>query len=390
MIELLGVEILDVQMFLALLFLIFFCKYVDLNYRDGLNSKLSQIFTIREFKMYERKGYLMEKQARNKITKIIAILSILVIAIASTSGCMGQQKNTIKVSGAFALYPMMGRWAEEYGKIHPEVKIDVSAGGAGKGMSDAIQGIVHIGMVSRDIYQSEIDQGIFWVSVAKDAVVATINANNPVANTILTRGITKQQFVDIFITRNIKTWGELVDNPAVTDKIRVYTRSDACGAAKTWAKYLGDYTQDDLTNAADSAINGDPNLAAAIQGDKPGIGYNNINFIYDPETKKPFNGIKPVPIDLNENAILDENENFYDNRTNIVNAIASNVYPSPPARALHLVTKNSFTKVAKEFVYWILTDGQQYVPDNGYIQLSEDMIDEQIEYLEQGERPETT
>jgi len=340
--------------------------------------------------MIEMKKYTKEKQTRNEIMKIGAVLIIVMIGVVSTCGCIGEQKNTIKVSGAFALYPMMGIWTEEYGKIHPEVKIDVSAGGAGKGMSDAIQGIVDIGMVSRDIYQSEIDQGIFWVSVAKDAVVATINTDNPVANTILTGGITKQQFVDIFITRNIKTWGELVDNPAVTDKIRVYTRSDACGAAKTWAKYLGEYTQDDLTYVADSAINGDPNLAAVVQGDERGIGYNNINFVYDPETKKPFNGIKPVPIDLDENGILDENENFYDNRTNIVNAIASNVYPSPPARALHLVTKNSFTGVAKEFVYWILTDGQQYVPDNGYIQLSEDMIDEQMEYLEQGERPETT
>lgn len=339
--------------------------------------------------MSEVKRYPPGKQARNKMTKIGVVLVIVMIGVVGTCGCLDDRKNTIKVSGAFALYPMMGIWTEEYGKIHPEVKIDVSAGGAGKGMSDAIQGIVDMGMVSRDIYQSEIDQGIFWVSVAKDAVVATINSDNPVVDIILTRGITKQQFVDIFITQNITTWGELVGDSNYTDTIRVYTRSDACGAAKTWAKYLGEYTQDDLTNAADSAINGDPNLAAAVQGDERGIGYNNINFIYDPETKKPFNGIKPVPIDLDENGILDDDENFYDNRADIVNAIASNAYPSPPARALHLVTKNSFTGVTKEFVYWILTDGQQYVPDGGYIQLSEEMIGEQIKYLEQGERPET-
>ena len=343
----------------------------------------------KEIFMIKIKRYTKQKQTRNEMKKIGIVLIVVMVGIVSISGCIGEQKNTIKISGAFALYPMMGIWAEEYGKIHPEIKIDVSAGGAGKGMSDAIQGIVDMGMVSRDIYQSEIDQGIFWVSVAKDAVVATINSDNPVVDIILTRGITKQQFVDIFITQNIATWGELVGDSNYTGTIRVYTRSDACGAAKTWAKYLGEYTQDDLTNAADSAINGDPNLAAAVQGDERGIGYNNINFVYDPETKKPFNGINSVPIDLDENGILDDDENFYDDRAGIVNAIASTVYPSPPARALHLVTKNSFTGVTKEFVYWILTDGQQYVPDGGYIQLSEEMIDEQITYLEQGERPET-
>jgi len=340
--------------------------------------------------MIQRIKYQIKKQTRKMHIKIVPLSAIVIIGVLSISGCFTQEKTTIKVSGAFALYPMMGIWAEEYEKIHPDVKIDISAGGAGKGMSDAIMGIVDIGMVSREIYQSEIDQGIFWVSVAKDAVVATINTENPVLNEILSKGLTKQQLENIFITRTIQTWGQLVGNPGISDPIRVYTRSDACGAAQTWALYLGNYTQNELTNVADSAINGDPNLAAAIQGDELGIGYNNINFVYDPTTEKPFDHLLPVPIDLNENGILDDNESFYDIRTNMVNAIAENIYPSPPARALHLVTKNNFTGGTKQFVYWILTDGQAYVPDSGYIRLSEETIDQQIQYLETGVRTEQT
>jgi len=334
--------------------------------------------------MKKEKKYNKSMRSKNKIFEIFTILLLILLVILSC-GCI-ENKNSIKVSGAFALYPMMGIWAEEYQKINPEIKIEVSAGGAGKGMSDAIQGIIDIGMVSREIYDSEIDQGIFWVSVAKDAVVATINSENPVLNDILTKGITKNQFEGIFITKTFKKWGDLFNNSFISEKIRVYTRSDSCGAAQTWADYLGDYTQDDLTDAADSAINGDPNLAAAVQGDKIGIGYNNINFVYNPYTKKPFENIKIVPIDLNDNNILDENENFYDNRDIMVNAIANNIYPSPPARDLHLVAKNNFTGITKKFVYWILTDGQQYVPENGYIQLSEEMINKQLQYLETGER----
>ena len=51
-------------------------------------------------------------------------------------------QGTITVSGAFALYPMMVAWAEEYQNIHPGVRIDVSAGGAGKGMADTLGGAV--------------------------------------------------------------------------------------------------------------------------------------------------------------------------------------------------------------------------------------------------------
>ena len=164
--------------------------------------------------------------------------------------------------------------------------------------------------VSRDIYQAEIEQGIFWVSVTKDAVVATINNDNPALEAIRKQGVSGDVLENIFISRKMKTWGDVVGHPEITDIIKVYTRSDACGAAKTWAKYLNNHNQDDLTNAADAAINGDPNLMAAIQNDPLGIGFNNINFVYDAKTKEPLPGIQPAPIDLNGNGILDMDENF--------------------------------------------------------------------------------
>jgi phosphate transport system substrate-binding protein len=318
----------------------------------------------------------------------ILLAFVTLLMLIATCGCINEQKNTIKISGAFALYPMMGIWADEYQKVHPEIKIDLSAGGAGKGMSDALMGIVDIGMVSREIYQVEIDQGVFWVSVAKDAVVATINSENPVVDALLEQGVTKQQLERIFISRELETWGEVIGNTAHSDQIRVYTRSDSCGAAQTWAGFLGDYTQDDLTNAADSAINGDPNLAAAVQGDSNAIGYNNINFVYDPVTKEPYNGLLPLPIDFNGDGHLGENESFYGNRTTIVHAIARNLYPSPPSRDLHLVTKHNFTGATKDFIRWILTDGQSLVPESGYIELSQETLTQQLNYLETGMRPE--
>ena len=54
------------------------------------------------------------------------VFVILLIGVISTCGCIGEEKTTIKVSGAFALYPMMGIWAEQYEYLNPDVKIDIS------------------------------------------------------------------------------------------------------------------------------------------------------------------------------------------------------------------------------------------------------------------------
>jgi len=88
---------------------------------------------------------------------------------------------TISISGAFALYPMMTVWADEFTNIHPDVQFDIQGGGAGKGMTDTIAGAVDIGMISRAIKDEETAQGVFWVSVTKDAVFPIISSENPVA-----------------------------------------------------------------------------------------------------------------------------------------------------------------------------------------------------------------
>ena len=80
------------------------------------------------------------------------------------------------------------KWAEEFRKIHPGVRIDISAGGAGKGIADALNGMVEIGMVSREIYPEELKKGAYPVAVTRDAVVAVISEQNPSLKDILAKG----------------------------------------------------------------------------------------------------------------------------------------------------------------------------------------------------------
>ena len=74
-------------------------------------------------------------------------------------------KGEISFSGAFALYPMVVKWADEFRKLHPNVRIDISGGGAGKGMTDALAKVVDLGMVSREIYEVEAQKGALGFAV---------------------------------------------------------------------------------------------------------------------------------------------------------------------------------------------------------------------------------
>ncbi len=272
-------------------------------------------------------------------------------------------KGEIQLSGAFALYPMIVKWAEEFRKIHPKVRIDISAGGAGKGITDALAKVVDLGMVSRDIYPQELEKGAFPVAVVKDAVVPTINSNNPLINEILATGLKREVAKDLWIHTTARTWGDVLGS-ASTIPVHVYTRSDACGAAETFAAWLG-AKQEDLEG---TAVFGDPGVTSVVQRDKIGIGFNNIAYAYDINSKKPYRHIAVMPLDLDGNGRIDPEEDFYSTSTELNAAIADGRYPAPPARNLFLVANGVPEKPeVLAFLEFILTDGQEYAPEVGFI-----------------------
>ncbi len=301
---------------------------------------------------------------------------------ASAPASASEPKVTaISVSGAFALFPMVTVWTEEYAKVNPNVTFDVQAGGAGKGMTDMLTGAADIAMLSREPRQEELDQGAFLVPVTIDAVVGTFNAANPYAEQIIAHGITPKEANRIWITGETTTWGQWLGTDA-NETINVYTRSDSSGAAEMWAKFAGGNAQEELHG---TAVNADPGLAEAVRQDPLGVGYNNIGFAYDPATGLPNKGLRVIPIDLNGNGQIDPDEAFYDTREGVTQAIVDQVYPFPPAWVLYLVTKGKPSPVIREFFRWVLTDGQAFVHDAGYVALTDARIEEARKLLGDGQ-----
>ncbi|MBN2548381.1 MAG: substrate-binding domain-containing protein [Anaerolineales bacterium] len=320
-----------------------------------------------------------------KILHFAPILALMLMALpfsacsrAPQVSTSGELEGNITISGAFALYPMMTRWAEEFQKLHPKVTFDTSAGGAGKGMADALAGAVDIGMVSRAVNAEEEAKGAYWVPVTKDAVFVTLSASNPVLQDLLKVGLSNEMFIKIFVTGEVKIWGQVIGRPEITDEIHVYTRSDACGAAETWARYLGNEKQEDLLGIA---VFGDPGLLDAVIKDWLGIGYNNLNYAYDMASGQPVAGAAIAPIDYNQNGAADPDE-ILETRDEAQQAVATGKYPSPPARDLNLVTRGKPGGVVQAFIQWILTDGQKFVGEAGYVQLIPEQLAEALEKVQ--------
>lgn len=310
-------------------------------------------------------------------TKSFIILLIGSFA-ASLISCGGKKAKNITISGAFALYPLGVKWTDQYKSGKPGLRFDVSAGGAGKGLTDVLAGAADIAMFSRQLTPAEKAKDIWVFAVAKDAVLPTFSLKNPVADLLRRKGLTRDQLKEIYLSgKNNITWGSLVDT-ANTQNVVVYTRSDAAGAADTWADYFGGKQE----NIKGTGIYGDPGLAEAVGKDANGVGFNNVAYVYDITTGKKRPGVDVIPIDQNGNRLIDPDEDFYENADSILQAISDGRYPSPPARDLYFITKGKPTDPEIiGFLKWVLTDGQKYVKAAGYVPLTDAVIKAQLNKL---------
>lgn len=285
----------------------------------------------------------------------------------------------ISISGAWALYPLMLCWTDSYHAKNPDLVFNVTSGGAGKGMTDMLSDMVDIAMVSRAVRKEETGKGAVELAVAADAVVLTCSSSNPLLQLLKKRGLNKSNLQKLFVQRQKLTCFELFTEENRTDPILPYTRSDSCGAAETIASFLG-VKQEDL---AGTGVFGDPGMVTALKNDAAGIGYNNISFAYDQKTGKMTEGLFVIPLDLDGNSVIDTDEDFYSDREQILKAVASGKYPSPPARDLYVVIKKERMKPeTRAFLEYILSDGQKFIDTAGYVRISDEKLQKSRSSLE--------
>ncbi|MBI3617432.1 MAG: substrate-binding domain-containing protein [Candidatus Omnitrophica bacterium] len=275
---------------------------------------------------------------------------------------------SITISGAWAIYPTVVAWAEAFQKKYPGVRIDVSAGGAGKGAADTIVGLADIGMVSRDPDPAELQKGIRAVYILKDAVFPVISEKNFYLQEFLEKGIKRQALADIYVAGTATRWGQIIV-PTIwpqrqivgtkADKpVHVYTRADSSGAAASWAAYFGK-KQEDLRGVG---VYGDPGLLDAVKRDPAGIGYGNFGFIFTREGSV-LPGLKVVAIDMNENGKADPDE-ICETRSQAVAAIAAGRYPA--TRKNYFFVRKNAAPLVGEFIRFVLSEeGARIVDEVG-------------------------
>jgi phosphate transport system substrate-binding protein len=159
-------------------------------------------------------------QRRRRVHPALPVLALLAIACAgprdAAPGASAGAQRVITNIGSDTMVNLALAWAEAYAAVRPEVRLSVTGGGTGTGITALINGTADIANASREMKKEELaDARAKGVEpkehvVARDAIAVIVHKNNPVSR------LTVGQLSDIYAGR-ISNWREVggEDRPIV-------------------------------------------------------------------------------------------------------------------------------------------------------------------------------
>ncbi len=297
---------------------------------------------------------------RHLVQRLLVGLLLLNVALLSVA-CSSQQANpdgdvstvaeTIENKGSDTLVNLALAWAEAYMGAYPEVRISVTGGGSGTGIAAMINGTVDIANASRGMKAEEVeaaeDNGITPVEfvVARDAIAVVVHPSNPVD------GLTLEQISDIY-TMQITNWSEVggEDRPIV-----LLSRESNSGTYVYFLENvirLGD-KESDLLFAPDTLLMpSSEGISAEVRQNPNAIGYDGLGYVTDDQK------MVAVARDAESAFVLPSVETVNDGSY-------------PISRPLYMYTAGEPVGQVKEYMDWLLGDGQSLVSELGFVPLEE-------------------
>lgn len=108
----------------------------------------------------------------------------------------------IVVAGSSSITPLMEKLKEAYKAQNPSVEIEILQSDSTTGINSVLQGIADIGMVSRELKESELSTGLKAEVLAIDGLAVIVNPQSKITN------LSKTQVKEIF-SGKITKWEDL-------------------------------------------------------------------------------------------------------------------------------------------------------------------------------------
>ncbi len=306
------------------------------------------------------------------------VLSFLsTVFIAQIGYAQSASNGKVILTGTRFTYPLIEKWIAEFQKEYPTVTFRLITRGSLN--ADSANLIVN----AHKLHPEEIKGGNYVVNIGRYALLPVANAKNPLVAEWNQKGLKEKELKRLFFQKyDPYSDDEPKEKNKNAYKPTLYTRAQKACAPISFARNYG-FEQDDILG---KPIGGDDkHLLTAIENDTNGITYNNLGFIYDLQTRKVKNKLAVVPIDLNSNGKLDEDEKFYGTLDDVIYHLEHEKSSEIPVEYLNISYQSQAVETNKNlslFLNWVLTKGQQFNHAYGFLDFEPETLTKQKQIFE--------
>ena len=277
---------------------------------------------------------------------------------ATTTTSTKKNQKYVVITGVRFAYPLVQKWIDDYNKENPDVQIIIES----RGSSDPAKYDILIEAYDKDI---ELLKSREYVYIARYAVLPVANAKSDFAKTYADKGLNRDlinqlYFHDLFADKE--------KQQEIKSPFTIYTRLQKAGVPVTFAKYFGHEHKDIVGK---SIAGSDEHLLKALLRDSTGVSYLPLTLAYNHASKKPVDGLAVLPVDLNGNGKVNEEEKFYGDLNTVIRQLEDKPLKeinNIPVEYIHMsVDRINGSPEAISFLRWIIHNGQDTLHEFGYL-----------------------
>jgi ABC-type phosphate transport system substrate-binding protein len=277
-----------------------------------------------------------------------------------------RKQKVVVVSGARFSYKLVQKFIDDYNAANPEVQIIIEA----RGSSDP----ANVDILAEVFPQDEaIRKEREYVNVGRYAILPVAASISSFAKIYSETGLTRELINQLY-------FHDLFADSEKEQKIKasytIYTRLQRAGVPIVFTKYFG-YEQKDIKGKA--IAGSDEHLLKALLRDSTAVSYLPLPLIYDQANGDPIAGLTVLPVDLNGNRRVNDDEKFYSKLSEVIQHLESKgpkEIKNIPIEYLHLsIDKKNASTEAIEFLKWVSENAERYLHDFGYFKSEENHVE---------------
>ena len=263
---------------------------------------------------------------------------------------------TIEIDGSSTVFPVSEAVAEEFGKLHRDVRVNVGVSGTGGGFKRFTAGETDISDASRPIKDREAaaarENGVEYIElkVGTDGLSVMVSPDNDFVDCLTVAELKRIWEPGSKITKWNQVRPEFPDRP-----MRLYGADTDSG---TFDYFTEEIVGEAQASRADYTASADDNvLVQGISGDRNALGY--FGYAYYAENPDK---LKVVAVDNGSGCVTPTAETIE----------SSDYAPLSRPLSIYVSTKSLQRPEVKAFVEFYMEQGQELVREVGYVPLSGD------------------